>query len=178
MSGQRVLVAGVGNVFFGDDGFGVAVAQRLARRSLPPQVTVMDAGIRGIDLTYALMDGYDAAILIDTVTRGGAPGTLYVLDPEVDASVQPAGEASLLDAHGLDPARVLAFVRGSGAPLRCLRVVGCEPASFGSDEAPELGLTAAVERALETAASLVEELVAELLVADARKAGTEVGRDA
>ena len=75
MSGG-VLIAGIGNVFCGDDGFGVEVAQRLAQRSWPASVTVMDAGIRGIDLTYALMDGYHSAILIDAAARGGAPGTL------------------------------------------------------------------------------------------------------
>jgi hydrogenase maturation protease len=172
MRAQRILVAGIGNVFFGDDGFGVAVAQQLARRSLPAQVTVMDAGIRGIDLTYALLEGYDAAILIDTVARGGAPGTLYVLDPDEGATGREE-PASLLDAHGLDPVRVLAFVRASGAPLRCLRVVGCEPESLGSDEAPQVGLTVAVERAVGTAVELVEELVAGVL-ASGTQASAEV----
>jgi hydrogenase maturation protease len=158
MNGSRVLVAGIGNVFCGDDGFGVAVAQELARRELPEHVVVMDAGIRGLDLTYALMDGYDSAILIDTTARGGAPGTLYLLDPQDGEVAAAEREPSLIDAHGMDPVRVLAFVRASGAKLRSLRVIGCEPASFGSDEAPQLGLSAAVARAVGPAVELVEQL--------------------
>src|SRR5439155_13673490 len=81
MNRPRVLVAGVGNIFLGDDAFGVEVAQRLARRALPPEVRVVDFGIRGLDLTYALLDGYEAVILVDAAPRGGRPGTLYVLEP-------------------------------------------------------------------------------------------------
>jgi hydrogenase maturation protease len=157
---QRVLIAGIGNVFLGDDGFGVAVAQELARRTLPPHVVVMDAGIRGLDLTYALMDGYDSAILIDATARGGAPGTLYLIDPQDGEVAAAEREPSLIDAHGMDPVRVLAFVRASGAKLRSLRVVGCEPESFGSDEAPQLGLSPAVARAVGPAIELVEQLTA------------------
>lgn len=168
MNAQRVLIAGIGNVFYGDDGFGVAVAQRLAQRSWPEQVTVMDAGIRGIDLVYALMDGYRTAILIDTAARGGMPGTLYLLDPQ-GGSAGAASDVwpSLIDAHGLDPVKVLAFVRASGAQLQTLRLVGCEPESFGSDEEPQVGLSAAVARAVGPAAELVEQLVAGALSANA-----------
>jgi hydrogenase maturation protease len=175
MSPPRILVAGIGNVFLGDDGFGVAVAQHLARHGLPKHVRLMDAGIRGIDLTYALMDGYDAAILVDTTARGGSPGTLYVLEPEPgDASAQEP--PSLIDAHGMDPARVLAFVRASGASLRCLRVIGCEPASFGTPDEPQLKLSAAVRNAVPAAAELVVELIAQLgQLEHARPAGTAVG---
>ena len=174
-SEPRILVAGIGNVFLGDDGFGVAVAQRLARRSLPAHVRLMDAGIRGIDLCYALMDGCDAAILIDTTARGGAPGTLYVLAPDMhdepdarDTSDAPADASSeqeppgLIDAHGMDPARVLAFVRAAGGPLRCLRVLGCEPASFGTPDEPQLNLSPQVRTAVTAAAELALELIAQL----------------
>lgn len=168
MNAQRVLIAGIGNVFYGDDGFGVAVAQRLAQRSWPEHVTVMDAGIRGIDLVYALMDGYRTAILIDTAARGGVPGTLYLLNPNSGgASAASEAQPSLLDAHGLDPVKVLAFVRASGAQLQRLRLVGCEPQSFGSDDAPQLGLSAAVARAVGPAAELVEQLVTGALAANA-----------
>ena len=82
MSSPRILVAGVGNVFFGDDGFGVEVARRLLERRWPETVTIRDFGIRGLDFAYALLGGYDAAILVDTVRRGRDPGTLYVLEVE------------------------------------------------------------------------------------------------
>ena len=121
VAARRILVAGIGNVFLGDDGFGVAVAGRLAAATLPPGVDVVDFGIRGMDLAYALRD-YDVAILVDAVPRGGAPGTLYVIEPELDAD--EAGP----DAHGMDPVKVLALARGLGDPLPRVLVVGCEPA--------------------------------------------------
>jgi hydrogenase maturation protease len=162
MSDKRILIAGIGNIFLGDDGFGVAVVERLARRALPEHVVLMDVGIRGVDLTYALLDGYDAAILIDATQRGGAPGTLYVLDPDGSAPVEPASPAALLDAHALDPAAVLAFVRSAGAALGVLRVVGCEPLTFGSDEEPALALSAPVRAAVDAAVEEVLALVAQL----------------
>lgn len=161
----RILVAGIGNIFLGDDGFGVAVVEQLAKRALPQGVTLMDAGIRGLDLTYALLSDYDAAILVDAAMRGGEPGTLYVLDP--DAPEQPQSDdetnpAGLLDAHAMDPVKVLAFVRDSGSPLRALRVLGCEPLTFGSDEAPMLGLSAPVRAVVPAAVDQVFTLLAEL----------------
>ncbi len=115
-----VLVAGIGNIFHGDDGFGVAVAALLGRRPLPAGVTVKDFGIRGLDLTYALLDGYAAAILVDAAARGEPPGTLYVIEPEV-AAAGPAPEDLLLSPHELDPARVLRLARALGG--ECRRVV-------------------------------------------------------
>ena len=94
---RRVLVAGIGNVFLGDDGFGVALAGRLARHALPPGVDVADFGIRGMDLAYALGDGYDAAVLLDAAPRGEPPGTLSVIEPEIEEGEVP------IDAHGMDP---------------------------------------------------------------------------
>lgn len=157
---ERILIAGIGNVFLGDDGFGVAVAQRLAKRHLPAGVVVMDAGIRGLDLTYALMDHYDAAILVDATQRGGAPGTLYVIEPEPD--LEPP---SLLDAHSMQPARMLAFLRASGSRLGLLRIVGCEPERFGSDEDPCMELSPRVEASLDAATDLVESVMSDMLEA-------------
>src|SRR5881227_271903 len=99
----RVLVAGVGNIFLGDDAFGVEVAQRLLRRGLPDAVRVVDFGIRGLDLTYALLDGYEAVILVDAAPRGGPPGTLYVLEPERGG----APDVAAIETHGMDPVKVL-----------------------------------------------------------------------
>ena len=150
---KRILVAGVGNIFFGDDGFGVEVSRRLSERALPEGVQVKDFGIRGLDLTYALLDGWDAAILVDALPRGGDPGTLYVLDPAADA-VPP-----VLDPHAMHPARVLAMARELGGTPPILRVVGCEP---GAAEEMQMGLSPAVAAAVDPACTLVEQLAKEL----------------
>jgi hydrogenase maturation protease len=111
MSG--ILVAGVGNIFQGDDAFGVEIAQRLSRRNLPRDVTVVDFGIRGIDLTYALMEDYDAVILVDTARRGEQPGVISVIAPDRLQSVSAPGEM-LISAHDLDPAKVLCAIHALG----------------------------------------------------------------
>src|SRR5438876_6739757 len=111
MSGARILIAGIGNIFLGDDAFGVEVAQRLGQRSLPEEVRVIDFGIRGLDLTYALLDDYETVVLVDAVPRGGKPGTLYVLEPEVAElpAVEPTDR--LIEAHDMNPTRVLHLAR-------------------------------------------------------------------
>src|SRR4029450_7034926 len=116
----KILVAGVGNIFLGDDGFGVAVARQLAGESLPEGVAVEDFGIRGVHLAYQLLDGYDALILIDAVARGGAPGTLYVIEPDLDALPSP----SPADAHGLEPQAVLGMVKQLGGSIDRVRIIG------------------------------------------------------
>lgn len=118
----RLLIAGIGNIFLGDDGFGVAVAQRLAERTLPPGVDVRDFGIRGMDLAYALQNDYDAVIFIDATPRGEAPGTLYVIDARVDAD-----GPMTMDTHGMDPVKVLALARAIGRVPPRVIVLGCEP---------------------------------------------------
>ncbi|HZS40079.1 MAG TPA: hydrogenase maturation protease [Polyangia bacterium] len=153
----RILVAGIGNVLLGDDGFGVEVAQRLQRRPIGDDVRVVDFGIRGFDLTYALLEPWDAAILVDATARGGAPGTLYVIEP----ALADAGAAAIVETHGMDPMRVLAVVRSMGGALERLRVVGCEPACLGDGDEPLMGLSPAVEAAIDPAIALVEKLVAE-----------------
>jgi hydrogenase maturation protease len=153
-----VLVAGIGNVFLGDDGFGVALAGRLARREQPPGVDVVDFGIRGMDLALAMQDGYEAAVLLDATPRGGAPGTLYVIEPE-----QPEVQAPP-EAHGMDPVKVLALARAMGrTPARTL-VVGCEPATRMDADAEEIvaALSEPVRAALDEGVRLVEGLLAEL----------------
>ena len=159
LAAARVLVAGIGNVFLGDDGFGVALADRLARAGLPPGVEGVDFGIRGMDLAYAMQDGYDAVVLLDAAPRGEAPGTLYVLEAELD----DYGKVEL-QAHGLDPAKVLGLVRALGArPPRTL-VVGCEPRTRMSVDDEELvaELSEPVRRALPEAERLVRSLLADL----------------
>src|SRR5438034_3478053 len=119
----RILIAGIGNIFLGDDAFGVEVVRCLAGRRLPEGVRVVDFGIRGLDLAYALLDGYDAAIVVDVAPRGGRPGTLYVLEP----TLPTADEAPLLEAHSMDPVRVLRTVAALGGKVERLLIVGCEP---------------------------------------------------
>ncbi len=150
MSG-RVLVAGVGNIFMSDDAFGCEVAQRLARETLPPHVVVEDYGIRGTHLAYELLAGYELAILIDAVPHGEAPGTLYVIEPDLAAA---AGAEP--DAHGMDLSNVFAMVRALGGTMPQTRIVGCEPATI--DEA--IGLSEPVERAVGAALDLVRDLLA------------------
>jgi hydrogenase maturation protease len=158
---QRTLVAGIGNIFLGDDGFGVEVARRLAERPLGDGVRVADFGIRGFDLAYALLDGYDHVILVDTVARGGAPGTLYLLEPEIEGHGGGAGaEPSLaIQGHALVPSRVLELVRSMGGSLGNVRVVGCEPATLPAGDDVRVGLSERVTAAVDAAVALVQELL-------------------
>jgi len=162
---KRILVAGIGNVFLGDDGFGVEVVKRLAERKLPDGVEVADFGIRGMDLIYALHDDYEVVIFVDATPRGEEPGTVYLLEPEIEED----GEV-VLDTHGMDPVKVIKFARTLGArPGRTL-VVGCEPQvviSRGESEthpyeAMQMGLSEPVRVAVEEAAKLVESLVEQI----------------
>ncbi len=167
----RVLVAGVGNIFLSDDAFGVEVVQRLSRRPLPDCVRVIDFGIRGLDLAYALLDGYETVILVDAAPRGGAPGTLYVLEPELDHHHSPAEGVSLMEAHNMDPARVFSLVTALGGHVERVMVVGCEPQPTTSDDDMPLQMSAAVQSAVDPAVALVESLVARLLAGEECRPG-------
>ena len=159
---SRVLVAGIGNMFLGDDGFGCEVARRLADGPMPDGVDVVDYGIRGFDLAYALASGYEAAVLVDAAPLGEPPGTLALIEPTVDE-----GDVEI-DTHGMDPVRVLRLARElGGTPARTL-VLACEPARIVDPEIENEVVTelsapvrAAVDEALPAVRSLVEELLAE-----------------
>lgn len=155
---MKVLVACIGNIFLGDDAFGVEVAKRLAYCSFPAGVTVRDFGIRSYDLAYALMDKWDLAIIVDALPRGGEPGTVYILEPELPNSGE--GPESL-DAHSMNPVAVLQLARalGGGKPGRIL-VVGCEPATVEADGQGNIGLSAAVNAAVEEAIVVIQGLIA------------------
>jgi hydrogenase maturation protease len=157
---KRVLVAGVGNLFLGDDAFGVEVVRELLRQPQLPQITVRDFGTRGLDLAYTLADGFDALLLIDAVKRGHAPGTLSVLEPDFTPS-EPTPEL-VGPSHGVDPCRVFALVRALGGEVPEARLVGCEPLGFGSEEEPMLELSEPVRAAIAPAALLVRQLALEL----------------
>jgi hydrogenase maturation protease len=161
LRGPRVLVAGIGNLFLGDDGFGCAVAAALADSPLPDAVEVADFGVRGLDLAYALA-GYDAVVLVDAVPLGEPPGTLAVIEPQLDAD-----EAADIETHGMDPARVLRLARELGPlPGRTL-LVGCQPGVVLDPDSDEVlvelsaPVQAAVAEALPILRSLVEELLEE-----------------
>jgi len=161
----RILVAGIGNIFLGDDGFGVEVVKRLAGR-LPSNVRVADFGIRGLDLAYALQDGYETTMLVDACSRGETPGTLYVVEPDLQALDAAPPEAA--DAHGMNPMNVLRMARAMDIPMKRIVLVGCQPESLGGDEG-HMGLSAAVKAAVDEAAVLIASLIDKYLHGD----GTE-----
>jgi hydrogenase maturation protease len=149
-----VLVAGIGNIFLSDDGFGVEVANRLATTTLPPGVRVVDFGIRGVHLAYELLDGCDALILIDAVPMGEAPGTVAIIEPEQD-DLFVNGEADQgIDAHSMSPAVVLGTLSRLGGTVECIYVVGCQPESL--DEG--MGLSPPVKDAVNDAVELCRDL--------------------
>ncbi|MFB6631848.1 hydrogenase maturation protease [Streptomyces sp. NPDC056362] len=154
----RTLVAGVGNVFLGDDGFGVETLRLLARERLPASVELSDVGVRGVHLAYELLDGWDTLVLVDVTARGGDPGTLYLIDASA-AEDRGTGPAPL-DGHRMTPDAVLALLdtlcAGTGAtPPRRILLVGCEPACL--DEG--IGLSPPVAAAVPEAVRMVTELV-------------------
>jgi hydrogenase maturation protease len=152
MSSPRVLVAGIGNLFLGDDGFGCEVARALASRPQRDGVAVRDFGTRGVDLAYELGEGWSAVIFVDAAQRGGEPGTLYVLDPDA------LGAASAMDGHTLRLHQLLPTARQLGALPPQLRLVACEPATLEGPDAG-VGLSPAVAAAVQPAVALVESLV-------------------
>ena len=146
----RILIAGVGNVFLGDDGFGVELARRLLTRRWPEAIEIADYGIRSLHLAFRLLDPLDLLIVADAVPRGGVPGTLYVIEPELteDAPAEP-------DAHGMNLATVFGSLRALGGRLPRVLIVGCEPQTV----AEGLGLSRPVAEAVEQAVALIEELI-------------------
>src|ERR1700760_131814 len=159
----RILVAGIGNIFLGDDAFGVEVARALAMRILPAGVSVMDFGIRGFDLAYALLDPGNTVILVDALSRGEPPGTLYLIEPNLAGVRNSASAAMGLNTHGMDPMRVLHLAASMGTIAAEVLVVGCEPNDFGQELEGRMGLSQPVQLAVEEAADMVEEVVGRIL---------------
>lgn len=154
-----ILIAGIGNIFLGDDAFGVEVAKRLAAGSWPSGVRVVDIGIRAFDLAYALMDAPDLAILIDACPRGGAPGTVYVIEPDLSEFQSTGVQSAPLEAHTMNPMSVLRMAACMGAKLQRVLLVGCEPEFLGGEEG-HMGLSTSVEAAVDEAVRAVQALVA------------------
>jgi hydrogenase maturation protease len=155
MSGLA-LVAGMGNIFLGDDGFGAEVARRLYGRRLPEGVLVADFGLRGFDLACAFLDGYETVILVDATQRGGPPGTIYVIEPDRDDP--DLNTAPEIDGHAMTPAAVFRLVKAMGGCLPKVIVVGCEPESLGGEEGA-IGLSDVVQAAVMPAVHCIEELL-------------------
>jgi hydrogenase maturation protease len=157
----RILIAGIGNIFFGDDGFGCEVAQQLARKPLPEEVCVIDFGIRAYDLAYKLTEDFDAVILVDAMARGDAPGTIAIVEPELSGLKD--FESALPDAHSLNPVSVLKLAQSLGCLPEKLLLVACEPAVLESDGDLDLSepVRGAVPRAIEEIQALVSDLLPE-----------------
>jgi len=163
MTPPAILIAGIGNIFLGDDAFGSEVARRLGNLHEWDGVEVVDFGIRGLDLAYALADRCDVAILLDATAQNSPPGTLHVMELELDAVGGSDDQATPLDAHSMDPMKVLRLVRSMGGRVRRVVLVGCEPADVGNDEDGRLGMTEVVEAAVPQAISIIKSLVAEIV---------------
>ena len=162
---KKILVAGIGNIFLGDDGFGVEVAAALAQQSFPAGVRVADFGIRGFDLAYALMEGYETNILIDAYPGQGPPGTIFVIEPDLaelnSAEIQP----TTVDAHAMNPLNVLRMAVSMGGQLKHVLLVGCVPETLGPEEG-QMGLSSAIDAAVAEAVELVRSLVTRILAGD------------
>jgi hydrogenase maturation protease len=169
----RVLVAGIGNVFLGDDGFGVAVVQQLLQRDdIPDGVAVADFGIRGFDLAYEMLNRREATILVDAVPRGEPPGTVMVIDADPDSDTHDESPAAASDheafqGHAMTPAAVFRLVRTLGGEPGRVLVIGCEPESFGEPGVGRMGLSDTAERAVPAAVAAVLEVVHSLVDAPA-----------
>jgi len=166
----RVLVAGLGNVLEGDEAFGAEVLRRLSERPPLPRVRLADFGTRGLDLVHALLEGYDLTILVEVTPRGGAPGTVYTLVPELPAGGRPG-------AAGASAPDVIALAAAVGAEPGRLFVIGCEPGREVPAADPVSvppGLSPPVARAVDAAVSRVEDLIARWIAGGA--AAEAVGR--
>jgi hydrogenase maturation protease len=162
---KRILIAGIGNIFLADDGFGVEVASRLANRSFPAGVRVTDFGIRGFDLAYALMDGYETTILVDAYPGEGEPGTLFVVEPDLNGLNSAAAQQGFVEPHAMNPINVLCMATSMGGQLKRVLLVGCIPATLGPEEG-EMGLSRPVEAAVDEAVKLVDSLVNRILAGE------------
>jgi hydrogenase maturation protease len=162
---KRVLIAGIGNIFMADDAFGVEVAQRLASKEFPSGVRVGDFGIRGFDLAYALMEGYETTILVDAYPGEGEAGTVFVVEPDLQELDSPEAQQGFVEPHAMNPVAVLRMATNMGGRLKRVLLVGCVPATWGPEEG-QMGLSEPVAAAVDEAAKLVESLVTRILAGE------------
>ena len=168
---HKILIAGIGNIFLGDDAFGVEVAQRLSRRKLPDWVRVVDFGIRGLDLAYALMDGYDVTILVDATPRGDAPGTIYTIEPDLEHLQMP--DLAAVDGHAMNPMNVFALVKSMGGRCKRILIVGCEPEPL-LEEDGRMGLSEPISGAVDRAIEVIGTLIARELANHSLEAYSQI----
>jgi hydrogenase maturation protease len=155
---SSILIAGIGNIFLGDDAFGVEVVQRLRGVEWPERVKAVDFGIRGFDLAYALLEGSDVTILVDACPRGGKPGSIYVIEPDLNLLDTDGGDPISVDAHSMNPMNVIRMAKSMGGGLKRILLVGCEPETLGPEEGL-MGLSEPVAAAVEEATTVIQSLV-------------------
>lgn len=161
MTKDRILVAGLGNIFRGDDAFGVEVVQCLTVHRLPSSVRVIDFGTRGYDFAFALCDGYDLVIIVDAVQRGGIPGSVFLIEPDVTQLERLPQDEWSDQAHDMNPLAALRLTKSLGAEVPRMLLVGCEPKSLGDEYSGQMGLTdtcrVAIDEAIELILSVVDD---------------------
>ncbi len=157
---KNILIAGIGNIFFGDDAFGCEVAAQLMKRTLPDGVHVFDFGIRSYDLAYAMMNGPDITIFLDATPRGLPPGSVSLIEPDLNFLDNNSNE--VVNAHSMNPLRVLQLLRSLGGQPGKLFLVGCEPSVLETDDG-SMGLSAPVQAAIPQALEMIDELLRDLL---------------
>jgi hydrogenase maturation protease len=162
---KKILIAGIGNIFLGDDAFGVEVANRLAAKTFPPGVRVTDFGIRGFDLAYALMEGYETTILVDAYPGEGESGSLFVVEPDLVELNQSRPQPDMVEPHAMNPISVLRMAISMGGRLKRILLVGCVPATLGPEEG-QMGLSEPVAAAVDEATKLVASLVTRILAGE------------
>jgi hydrogenase maturation protease len=167
---QKILVAGLGNIFLGDDAFGSEVARKLMQRDLPENVRVVDFGIRGLDLAYTLLDAKeDVTILVDATPRGGEIGTLYTIEPDLSELDNLDAGQMQIEPHGMNPMKVLAMVKSMGGEFKRILLVGCEPEMLSPDE-EKMGLNEPVALAVDEAVKTIESLINKILGENSKSA--------
>ncbi|NND99863.1 MAG: hydrogenase maturation protease [Pirellulaceae bacterium] len=162
MSDHRILVAGLGNLFRGDDAFGSEVARRLPLEQLPSDVIVKDFGTRGYDFAYALGDGYEWVVIVDAVSRGADPGTLFVMEPQADDLEKLCYDEFSEQSHDMNPMAAIKLTQAMGRPMPRLILVGCEPLELGDDQDGLLGLSDPVAKAIDPAIQRVVSVLMQL----------------
>ena len=157
VSKPHTLIAGIGNIFLGDDAFGCEVIKELNRRIWPDDVRIVDFGIRGFDLAYALLEEHQVVILVDATPRGERPGTLYTIEPDMN-EIESNDSGGAVETHGMNPLKVLGMVKSMGGKFKKILLVGCEPETFGPEEG-QMGLSSVVQAAVPQAVEIIERLV-------------------
>lgn len=162
---KKILIAGIGNIFLADDGFGVEVVGRLAKHIFPSGVRVADFGIRGFDLAYALTEGYETTILVDAYPGEDRPGTLFVVEPDLQDLSSAGTPPGFIEPHAMNPIHVLRMAISMGGQLKRILLVGCVPATLGPEEG-QMGLSEPVTAAIEEAVKLIDTLVTRILAGE------------